>query len=186
MSTTETKTETRTHVEAVTEEVTLYECPGCGQFVEDDELMPVLVNVRPERAGDLSGVVLENHSQVCCRYCAASMWDFDPEETARTDDILRRGERVTSMGRALLSVLTPSASTLGVLVGFAVTILIGVVIFDQVLTAVDQAAFETATRDLERTELSPDFGAPLPISYLVPVFVGWLLLMMIMDRFPRP
>lgn len=177
MSTTETRTETRTHVEVSTEEVEFYECPGCGQFVEDAELMPVLVNVEPEQADTLRGAVLENHAQVCCRYCAASMWDFDPEETGRTDAILRRGERVGAAGRALLSVVTPSAQTLGMLISLTITVLLAVTLFDTVMGTFDSAAFEQATRDVATTEPTPAFGAPLPVVGLVPVFVMGVVIM---------
>ena len=61
----ETTTKKRTSVD--TEEITLYECPaGCGQHVEEDELVPVRVG-----EGD------EEIETVACEYCARSQYGFD-------------------------------------------------------------------------------------------------------------
>jgi len=61
----ETATETRTKVD--TEEVTLYECPaGCGQHVEEEELVPVKV-----------GEGADQVETIACEYCAHSQYGYD-------------------------------------------------------------------------------------------------------------
>lgn len=61
----ETATETRTKVD--TEEVTLYKCPaGCGQHVEEEELVPVKV-----------GEGADQVETIACEYCAHSQYGYD-------------------------------------------------------------------------------------------------------------
>lgn len=170
MSTTETRTEVRTVVS--TEEVDLYECPGCGQFVEDAELMPVLVNVEPEQIGNLRGAVLENHSKVLCRYCAEATWGFEPGETADTHEVL---ERVETAGWAVVRTLTPWVP---ILLALAVSAIVASIIMGDLASSMQamgagvetQPAFEQAGEDVAQ----PD-GLDLPGLLLLFVFCTFLM-----------
>lgn len=158
MSTTRTKTTTRVTTE--TEEVELYECPGCGQFVEDEELLPILVNVSPSKADSLAGPIPPDQSKTICRYCADATWDYDPDETDSIREALETAETVIDTARRLFWKALP------IVVSVLVVAVIGTFVFTEVTQAIDQMgaattspAFEQSTSEMDgATKDLLDFG----------------------------
>jgi len=187
-----TTAETRTRTTVIVEEYQVYACPSCGQFCEDEELVPVVLNAdveTVERAGaDLLGDARE---QVLCRYCTESIFDYDPEESM---PIRARPERVERVERAAPTCISSTSSaaaspgakrfaaniapTLIALSTAAIVVFVGL---EMTQTAVEtiQAADEPVRLD------GTTMGSPVDLLALVPItmiVVALIILISVLGR----
>ena len=140
MSTTKTRTKTETRTRMETEEVDLYECPGCGQFVEEDELVPLLVDVDVDEVDSLGRDLVDSHSRVLCTYCTHATWDYDPNGPHRVRRVLEATESTLDVAWRVFKKALP------LLVSILVVLLATSIIFDQMAQAAHAVDSTTATQ----------------------------------------
>lgn len=162
-----TTSETRTRTTVAVEEYEVHACPSCGQFCEEAELVPVVLNADGETVAR-TGVELPEHGrgEVLCRYCTAAIFDYEPETTQPIRAGLERVEQASRADKWVSGVLP----TLVGLITVVLVLFVGLEIFTTMVEAM-QAANEPIALAGEPTVGPGPIAAVDLVGVLVMLFV---------------